>query len=101
MNRTVASIVPRQQILATFPCPVRIIKNPSFRGPEGLGKRYSPIEYQDFLKDPEARREYWRRKVGSYPLLRDARPSRGHLALARMFEAGLLKTVITQNIDSV
>lgn len=74
---------------------------PDFRGPQGLWKRYRPIEYQDFLSDPEARREYWRRKVESYPLLRDAKPNAGHWALARLYAAGLLKTVITQNIDGL
>jgi NAD-dependent deacetylase len=74
---------------------------PDFRGPQGLWKRYRPIDYQDFLKDPEARREYWRRKVEMYPGIRDALPNRGHLALARLHRAGLLKTVITQNIDEL
>jgi NAD-dependent deacetylase len=74
---------------------------PDFRGPRGIWKRYRPIEYQEFLRSPEARREYWRRKVESYPLLRDARPNAGHLALARMYAAGLLQCVITQNIDGL
>jgi NAD-dependent deacetylase len=74
---------------------------PDFRGPEGLWKRYRPIEYPEFLRSPEARREYWMRKVQMYPAIRDARPNRGHLALARLFEAGLLQTVITQNIDGL
>jgi NAD-dependent deacetylase len=74
---------------------------PDFRGPQGIWKRYRPIEYPEFLRSPEARREYWRRKVESYPLLRDAQPNAGHLALARLHAGGLLQTVITQNIDSV
>jgi NAD-dependent deacetylase len=74
---------------------------PDFRGPQGLWRRYRPIEYRDFLRDPEARREYWRRKVEAYPGIRDARPNRGHLALARLHRAGALATVITQNIDGL
>jgi len=74
---------------------------PDFRGPHGIWKRYRPIEYPEFLRDPEARREYWRRKVESYPLLREAKPNAGHLALARLYAAGLLHSIITQNIDSV
>jgi len=31
----------------------------------------------------------------------DAEPNAGHRALARLFQAGYLKMVITQNIDSV
>jgi NAD-dependent deacetylase len=74
---------------------------PDFRGPHGLWKRYRPVEYQEFLRDPEARRKYWRRKVEQYPALRDAKPNVGHVALARLHAAGLLKTVITQNIDGL
>jgi len=74
---------------------------PDFRGPQGLWKRYQPIQYREFLRDPEARREYWRRKVELYPGIRDARPNAGHLALASLFAAGVLKTVITQNIDGL
>ncbi|MBA7655961.1 NAD-dependent protein deacetylase [subsurface metagenome] len=36
-----------------------------------------------------------------YPLMRQAVPNAGHRALARLYRIGLLKTVITQNIDSV
>ena len=74
---------------------------PDFRGPQGIWKRMRPIELSEFLADPASRREYWRRKIESYPQMRDAAPNAGHLALARLFEAGRLRTVITQNIDGL
>ena len=74
---------------------------PDFRGPKGVWTRMRPIELQEFLRDPAARREYWRRKIESWPQMRDADPNEGHEALARLFAAGYLKTMITQNIDGL
>jgi len=71
---------------------------PDFRGPRGVWKTMRPIELSEFLSDPAARREYWRRKIEGYPQMRDAAPSAGHRALARLHAAGLLALVITQNI---
>jgi len=74
---------------------------PDFRGPQGIWKKMRPIELSEFLADPQARREYWRRKIESFPQMRDAEANEGHRALARLFEAGFLKTIITQNIDGL
>ena len=74
---------------------------PDFRGPKGIWKTMRPIELAEFLEDPQARREYWRRKIEDWPRMRDAAPNAGHRALARLYELGKLHTVITQNIDSV
>ena len=74
---------------------------PDFRGPQGIWSKMRPIELQDFLRDPASRREYWRRKIDNYPQMRDAEPNAGHVALARLFEAGYLKTMITQNVDGL
>ena len=69
---------------------------PDFRGPQGIWTKMRPIELTEFLADPSARREYWRRKIEGYPQMRDA-----DRALARLYEAGYLKTMITQNIDGL
>ena len=74
---------------------------PDFRGPKGIWKRYRPIELTEFINDPASRKEYWRRKIEMYPQMQDSQPNEGHRALARLYQAGLLKTIITQNIDSL
>ena len=71
---------------------------PDFRGPQGIWKKMRPIELSEFLVDPAARQEYWRRKIEGYPQMRDAEANEGHRALARLYQAGRLQTVITQNI---
>ncbi|GAI98835.1 unnamed protein product, partial [marine sediment metagenome] len=74
---------------------------PDFRGPKGIWKRYRPIELSEFISDPAARKEYWRRKIEIYPRIKEASANEGHRALARLHKAGFLQTVITQNIDSL
>ena len=74
---------------------------PDFRGPQGIWKKMRPIELSEFLQNPSARKEYWRRKIEGYPQIRDAQPNESHRAPARLYDSGFLKTVITQNIDSV
>jgi NAD-dependent deacetylase len=74
---------------------------PDFRSPGSPWMRNKPIPFDAFLRSGEARREAWRRKFAMDDLYRDARPSRGHLALASLVRQGKMPTVITQNIDGL
>ena len=74
---------------------------PDFRSPGGVWDRYAPIGYQDFLTDPEARRETWRRGLHTYPVLAAAEPNAGHRAIAELEPLGKLSCLITQNIDGL
>jgi NAD-dependent deacetylase len=74
---------------------------PDFRGPGGLWTRVTPITYQEFIQSEEARLEDWRRRFVMNEVFARAKPNSGHLALARMAEAGRLDLVITQNIDGL
>lgn len=73
---------------------------PDFRGPQGLWRRVDPevfsIEY--FMEDPLG---VWRLFAELFAGFRGARPNPAHHALARMEELGVVKTVITQNIDGL
>ena len=74
---------------------------PPFRGEGGLWTRYDPrlLELSYFLKHPEI----------SWPVLKEvfydhfgaARPDRAHEVLAAWEARGLLKAVITQNVDNL
>ncbi len=74
---------------------------PDFRSPGGIWTKFKPIEFNDFLSSPEARRESWRRKFASDAVMRQATPNAGHRALARLVESGRMLAVITQNIDGL
>jgi NAD-dependent deacetylase len=74
---------------------------PDFRSPNSPWMRHKPIPFKAFLTSAEARREAWRRKFAMDDLYRGARPSRGHLALARLVAGGRMPAVITQNIDGL
>jgi NAD-dependent deacetylase len=84
---------------------------PDFRGPKGLWTTNKEAEakayerFDLFLNDPKA---YWEELVGLrgaygafHGQIREARPNAGHYALAELEALGILKCVITQNIDGL
>jgi NAD-dependent deacetylase len=61
--------------------------------------QFDPLEYATlgaFQRDPE---KVWRFYAPRFSMLTDAEPNRAHLALAELESYGLLRAVITQNID--
>lgn len=74
---------------------------PDFRGPGGWWTQNRPIDFSDFLASEEMRREAWRRRFALEPMLAAARPNRGHRAVAEIFRRGIVRAVITQNIDGL
>jgi NAD-dependent deacetylase len=74
---------------------------PDFRSPGGVWERFRPIEYQEFLASHAARKEHWRYKQATVPVMLAAAPNAAHVALAELEAAGRLLAVITQNIDAL
>jgi NAD-dependent deacetylase len=72
---------------------------PDFRSPQGLWARFDPFEYGSiaaFRADPA---KVWRFYAPRFAGLTEAEPNAAHRALARLEHAGLVRAVITQNID--
>jgi NAD-dependent deacetylase len=74
---------------------------PDFRSPGGFWMKQRPIEFDDFVGSEELRREAWRRRFDNDPVMRAARPNRGHRAIAALIRTGKAQAVITQNIDGL
>jgi len=76
---------------------------PDFRGPDGLWTRNPDAQrYVDFdlyRRDPDVRRESWRRRA-AHPAL-TAEPNAAHRALAGLHGQGRLRALLTQNIDGL
>ncbi len=84
---------------------------PDFRGPKGIWTTNKEAEakayqrYELFLSDPKA---YWKEILGLqgtygtfHEQIRQAQPNPGHYALAELEALGILKCIITQNIDGL
>jgi NAD-dependent deacetylase len=74
---------------------------PDFRSPGGVWSKMQPIYFQDFIASEEARKESWRRRFANTDGWNNAKPNRGHLAVAQLVEHGKVAAVITQNVDNL
>jgi len=74
---------------------------PDYRGPTGAARRFAPMTYQTFTRDPAARRRYWARSHVGWRTIGRARPNAGHLAVAALQRAGLVTGIVTQNVDGL
>ena len=71
---------------------------PTFRGQNGLWKRFDPEEVasiQGFVRNPKAFWDFAKELI----LKTKAEPNAGHYAIAELENMGIVKAVITQNID--
>lgn len=74
---------------------------PDFRSPGGLWSKYDPLEYGDIRSFRMNPGKVWRMLADMDRMLHEARPNAAHYALACLEREGLLKGVITQNVDSL
>ena len=74
---------------------------PDYRDDDGGWKRSRPIEFRDFLHSARARKRYWARSLLGWRNVAAASPGPAHQALARLERDGLVRWLITQNVDGL
>jgi NAD-dependent deacetylase len=74
---------------------------PDFRSPGGIWTKMMPVQFQDYLADPQARRISWERRFEMEETWNAVRPNAGHIAVAELVRRGIVSAVITQNIDNL
>jgi NAD-dependent SIR2 family protein deacetylase len=72
---------------------------PDYRG-EGAPRR-NPMSFEQFLSDEEHRRRYWAGSHLGWRRFTGVSPNGGHLALVSLERAGLVRSVLTQNVDGL
>jgi len=76
---------------------------PDYRGPSGVWTKDPTTKDRarvaNYVRDPELRRTTWQERLTS-PLYQ-ARPTRGHLIIDALADAGVVVGVVTQNVDGL
>jgi len=74
---------------------------PAFRGGQGLWEKYDPMEYAEiraFHRNPE---KVWVMLREMAKVILESKPSPAHHALGTLEKKGILKAVVTQNVDGL
>lgn len=74
---------------------------PAYRDAHGAWQHKPPIQLRDFVANDAMRRRYWARSFLGYGRVRGACPNSAHVALARLQRLGLLRVLVTQNVDGL
>jgi len=73
---------------------------PDYRGSDGK-RRVMPMTYGEFVASPANRQRYWARSFVGWRRFAGAGPNDGHRAVADLQHLGLVRAIITQNVDGL
>lgn len=73
---------------------------PDYRGADGK-RRIAPMTYGEFVASPASRQRYWARSFLGWRRFAGAGPNAGHRAVADLQRLGLVRAIITQNVDGL
>jgi len=103
IKRTAKAISGAKKVVALTGAGISVESGiPPFRGKGGLWEKIDPMEYAHidaFMKDPKKVWDVLIRETNEF--IEKAAPNDAHLGLARLEKMGMLKTIITQNIDGL
>jgi NAD-dependent SIR2 family protein deacetylase len=74
---------------------------PAYRDEEGRWKQSAPMQFREFAGSELSRQRYWARSMVGWARMEQAVPNDAHLALAELERRGLLRLLITQNVDGL
>jgi NAD-dependent SIR2 family protein deacetylase len=74
---------------------------PAYRDEEGRWKQSAPMQFRDFVGSVLARQRYWARSMVGWSRMAQAEPNGAHHALVEMERRGMLRLLITQNVDGL
>jgi NAD-dependent SIR2 family protein deacetylase len=75
---------------------------PDYRGKNGSYKKgHKPMIHSDFITKESSRKRYWTRSMAGYKYLSQAKPNLAHDSLRALEEMGILRFIITQNVDGL
>jgi NAD+-dependent protein deacetylase sirtuin 4 len=74
---------------------------PDYRGAGARPRVRGPIQFGEFVRCEAARARYWARSAVGWPRLRGSAPNAAHRALAALEAGGVVRGIITQNVDGL
>lgn len=72
---------------------------PTYRDASGTWLRSDPIQHNEFVNMEAKRQRYWARSYTGWPAVSKAEPNRSHQALVDLEQQGLIRLLVTQNVD--
>ena len=75
---------------------------PDYRGVNGsYRKGHKPMVHSEFMQHDTSRQRYWSRSMKGFRFLGGAEPNDSHRAIRQLQQRGVIKHVITQNVDGL
>lgn len=72
---------------------------PDYRGPKTRARAKDPMRFAEYSASGVGRARYWVRAMVGWPSFAAARPNAGHRALVELEGSGIVRGVVTQNVD--